>query len=1072
VAVCPSCDSANPDANAFCGQCGAALAVELCPSCGSASAAGQRFCGQCGTAIGGAGANMPGAPLEERKLATVVFADVVGFTSLADRIDPEIVARMVDGAFRELGEVVAAHGGTVDKFMGDSVMAVFGVPVAHDDDAERAVAAALAMRDLGGDLAFSIGVNSGEVMAGAVGRAGDVTVIGDTVNVAARLEKAAAPGEVLCGRLTVELVGSRVRFHEHQPVLLKGKREPVDVWVAESLRPADSEWTAEGPRLVGREEELGFLVAHWRRVLKERQARVLLLSGDAGSGKTRLQSELAAAACEATVIRATYPAYGVRGGARLAKDVLRQLGPADDPSVNARVRSVAGELDSSLKSIDPSDMQQEQLWAFVQLLQEKAAENPLLLMIDDMHSSDDRTLELVNEVANRLSGVSVLMVLAGRSEPADWLARFPHATSVRVAPLRRADAAMLACEFVPDLALAPEAAEFLAERAGGNPLYLRELVAMARARGLFVAAEGCYRLAAHEAIPATLQAMLAARLDALEPRQKLGLQHVAVLGEAVTEERVAQLGSPQAAAVLRSLVDAGLLHHGADGSYDTADSMLREVAYETLPRNVRGELHRRAAETATGGEERARHLDRAAEYLSNDEELALEAAEALADEGEELFRVSRHRDAVRVLERAVALGCRRPSALIALACMQGTTHHHAEALATLRLVEDDPDDPAVAIERDHTAANGVAFDDPAWAAPLLESVAKRWHEVGNTVKEAWANSNAGVCYFNLSRMSESVAALERGLALFEQLGDESGVLATTSFLCIVKPTDHRVPAWLARALEFADATGDRGRQMSTLSTLTWNHFFRSLCGGPSDVAAAEGFARRLADLSEDLGIFDIAIQAWSLLVVMARLSGRIDEAAIRANDLQRVLGAFHSGEPWLGWAASYSVAVAQGATGATPPFPPASSTDPVAAMAALIIEVELILAGRAVDALERMERPNRPDLGVMSDLPGVFDAIALMLVGRQAEATPLIDRAYDAAGRLEATTAMTVAQALRAELAGDASLLPPLAVAGCSLADVIVLRAHAACGKADVEPALRAAALALGAPGLAGLAVR
>ena len=149
----------------------------------------------------------PPEAVQERKLATVLFADVVGFTSLAERTDPEIVARMVDAAFRQLGAVVVEHGGTIDKYMGDSLMAVFGVPVSHDDDAERAVAAALAMRQIGGDLVFAIGVNSGEVMATDIGRAGDATVIGDTVNVAARLEKAAGPGEVLCGALTTELAG-------------------------------------------------------------------------------------------------------------------------------------------------------------------------------------------------------------------------------------------------------------------------------------------------------------------------------------------------------------------------------------------------------------------------------------------------------------------------------------------------------------------------------------------------------------------------------------------------------------------------------------------------------------------------------------------------------------------------------------------------------------------------------------------------------------------------------------------------------------------------------------------------
>ena len=393
---------------------------------------------------------------------------------------------------------------------------------------------------------------------------------------------------------------------------------------------------------------------------------MLVLSGDAGSGKTRMLAELGElAACSGAVIRATYPGYGVMGGARLAKDIGTQLGPADDADVNARMRSLAGELDPSLKTINPEGMHQEQLWAYLRILQDKSSNQPLLLAIDDMHHCDERTLELLGDIASRLGDVPLLLVLAGRSEPGEWMSRFPEATSVRLAPLGRSDAAALAGALVGNTPLAPEAAEFLAERASGNPLYLRELVAMARARSLFVEEDGCYRLAAYEAIPATLHAVLAARLDALDPRLKLGLQHVAILGEAATPERIAALGSARAEAMVRSLVDAGLLRRTGDGSYETADPLLREVAYETLPRNVRGELHRQAAATSARGDERARHLDRAAEYLVADEALAREAAEALADEGEHLAELSRHRDAIRLLERAVAFGCRRPSALFA-----------------------------------------------------------------------------------------------------------------------------------------------------------------------------------------------------------------------------------------------------------------------------------------------------------------------------------------------------------------------------------------------------------------------
>ena len=294
VDLCPSCGAPNPDGFQFCGHCGAALPVVGCPSCGAAIADGQRFCGRCGAGLDGVAARPAAPAVEERKLATVLFADVVGFTSLAERTDPEIVARLVDSAFHELGEIVAEHGGTVDKYMGDSLLAVFGVPIAHDDDAERAVAAAMAMRHLGGDLVFSIGVNSGEVLATAIGVGGAMTVIGDTVNVAARLEKAAGPGEVLCGRLTTELVGRRIAFRARQPVLLKGKQEPVEVWEALSLTPLDVEPNAPSPPLVGRDDELAFLEAQWRRVCRDRQPQVVVVCGDAGSGKTRVTAELAA----------------------------------------------------------------------------------------------------------------------------------------------------------------------------------------------------------------------------------------------------------------------------------------------------------------------------------------------------------------------------------------------------------------------------------------------------------------------------------------------------------------------------------------------------------------------------------------------------------------------------------------------------------------------------------------------------------------------------------------------------------------------------------------------------------
>jgi len=1003
--------------------------------------------------------------VEERKLATVLFADVVGFTSLSERTDPELVARMVDTAFRDLGEVVADHGGTVDKYMGDSVMAVFGVPVAHDDDAERAVAAGLAMRRLGGDLVFAIGINSGEVMSTSVGR-GDMTVIGDTVNVAARLEKAASPGEVLCGRLTAELAAERVNFRERQPVLLKGKSEPVEVWEAVSLRLHGAEPVDAEPPLIGREDELAFLESQWKRVVRDKQTHFVVVCGEAGAGKSRLLNELTrTVSADGVVVRTVYPAYGAMGGARVAAEIIAQLGPADDPDVNARVRSVAGEVDESLTSIDPAGIRQEQLWAFGRLLKEKVRERPLLIVIDDMHRADDRTLEILGELSSRLSGLPLLTVLGGRTEPGEWLARFNTATTVRLGPLGPVHAAELADEFVKDKPLSADASSFMVELAGGNPLYLRELVSMARSRNMLVDEGTCYTVSAHSGIPATLQALLAARLDALDPLQKLALQHAALLGEA-TAEQIAALGV-QDPVVLASLVDARLLRQNPGGRYQAVDSLLREVAYEMLPRNARGELHRRAADVVQKPEDRARHLERAAKFLPDDQVVAMEAAGALAAAGREFMNSSRHIDAMRLLERAVELGLRETAILLDLARVQTMCGKEEEAFATLSLVPDDPADPAVAVERDHTAANVKVFTDPSWSLPRLKESARQWEELGNTSKQAWALANAGVAYFYLSRMHEAAADLERSLELFESIGDQSGAVSASSFLCLAKPTDPRVPIWLAEALEFADRAGDRTKQITTLATLTWKHFFRSLGGSASEMAEAEQFGRRLAVLAEELGANDMAIHGWALLAVMARHSGRLDEAVGHVAALQRVSMGEHPNDPWLSWAASFEVAVATGASGAAPPFPPDTSPDPVVAMAGLLIETELTVAGRVDEALARFENVGPPNLeGPLAEVSGVVYGMALVFGGDPEEARPWLKRAAEAAEALDAGPAALAAKALTAELDRDRSGLPHWSANPESLSEALVLRAHAACGDAAATDSLRRAAKALAMPGL------
>ncbi|MGH9307064.1 MAG: adenylate/guanylate cyclase domain-containing protein [Acidimicrobiales bacterium] len=1070
--VCPTCSTPNPAGFRFCGQCATPLDLATCPYCGASNPGGQGFCGQCGKGLDKMASAAPLVALEERKLATVLFADVVGFTSLAERTDPEEVARLVDVAFRRLAQVVSDHGGTVDKYMGDSVLAVFGVPVAHDEDAERAVAAGLAMRELGGDLAFSIGINSGEVMATAVGGTGEVTVIGDTVNVAARLEKAAGAGEVLCGKLTAQLAGRRVIFRERQALVLKGKREPVEVWEAAALRQAGSDTggdnDAESPVLVGRQDELAFLEAQWRRVHRDGRTQLVLVCGDAGSGKTRLIDELVGlVGSDAMLVRSSFPAYGPMGGGRVAADIFRQLGPSGDQEVDARVLSISGEMDPSLSSIDPAGIAGEQLWAFGRLLQKKSQGRPVLIVIDDVHLGGDHALELLSSLMGRLRDVGLLVILAGRTDPAGWLNWFPGASTVSLEPLSRNDAVTLAEAFVGEGRLPPDVAGFLAERASGNPLYLRELIATARAQGSLVADGGSYRLRSDATVPPTLRALLAARLDALEANQKGVLQRVALLGEAATSDQVASLGVSDPIPALRDLVAGGLIHQGSGAGHEIKDPLLREVAYETLPRSVRGGLHHQAAVVVDSPEERVRHFDLAAFYLPHDQGVTDEAARVLAQAGEIMARASRNQEAIRLLERAVELGCDEPRFLLALAKTQALVERAGDALATLAHIPDDPDDPAIGLERDHVAANVEVFTDPAQAAGALVKIADRWHELGQTGQEAWAHSNAGVALFNLSRMDEASTELEKGIDLFRQAGDETGAVASSSFLCLARPTDHRVPGWLADALALADAAGDRSKQLTSLVTLTWHHYIRSFCGGVSDTDQAEGFGRRLADLAHELGSAEMAVHGWSLLSIMARNTGRLGLAVDHAAAAEKASANRGNRDPWLAWAASFAATVAAGATGAAPPFPPETSLDPVVIMAGVVIEAELTLAGRLEEALSRFEVTRHWTLlGPISHLYKLHYALALVLAGRGEDAVPWLREAAEAARALGAGSAGSAAEALLAEITGDRATLPPPPQIAGGLADALIVRTHARWGDEAAAATLVRLARTMAMPGL------
>jgi class 3 adenylate cyclase/tetratricopeptide (TPR) repeat protein len=1096
--TCAACGTANPEGFRFCGVCGTPLGEVRCGSCGVLAPPGHRFCGQCGASLLPAAAATaspvpawPGGAVaapttslaalavpDERKLATVLFADVVGFTSLSEGTDPEVVARTVDAAFRRMAEVVVEHGGTVDKYLGDCLMAVFGVPQAHDDDAERAVAAGLTMGALGADLAFSIGINSGEVMVTAVGREGEVTVIGDTVNVAARLEKAAGPGEVLIGRLTRQLAADRIVTRERQPVVLKGKRDPVEVWEAIDVVQAEQRTsTSAQPPFVGREDELAFLRSQWRRCVRDRRSGVVLLCGEAGLGKTRLIDELAGeltgagpgAEAEPMIIRAVFPAYGSLGGRRLAAQIVGQLGPSGDPEVNSRAASLADpeSAQAGFKSVDSQTMEQELLWAFRRLVEEKAGQRPLLVVIDDIHRAEDATLNRIGELVAGVADVPLLVVLGGRPAPRDWLDCFRLATTVHLEPLSPGESATLV-EMLARGALPPATVAALAVRGGGNPLHLRELVTTVKGHpGDPFGGIG---------LPPTLQAVLAARLDALPPLYKQCLQNVAVLGELVTDDQVAALGTDRPAEALAALVSMGLLRHHRDGTYEVADPLMREVAYETLPRQLRGEQHRRAADVVPSALDRARHLDRAAGYLPNDAPLAAEAATALAAEALQLLDANRPVEGAPLLQRAVELGHDRPHDIVRLARALSDTSSIDEALATLERLPEDSGDPVLDADRIHARGAAQIFRDAAAALVDLEEATKRWADLGLPRNEAWAHANRGVALFFVGRSGDAERELRTALEQFAPLKDRSGQIAVYRFWSLLRPDDPRVVGWLDEALRYAEELGDRTGQLNSLNALSWNQYFRLRLGGPDDIAPVGELVHRMIQLAEELGSPELHAYSLAIMADMARLAGQLDEAADSASRLKELLkGDSTSPVVFLSSVVSYAVGRARGQSAELPTLP--DSPDPIVSLATAILIQELVLQGE-FDAARQFSRQLavRPPLQTLERLTaGLLRGLVDLLDGDPDAARPPVTELVETARRVEAIPALAIGLAMLAEVAvrvdgdrdaADALLAELKDHAPGGLAEAMVQRAGAVLGRPGAADALRLSARRLAAPAL------
>src|SRR5438477_12785652 len=433
-----------------------------------------------------------------RKVVTVLFCDVVGSTALGESVDPEVLEGRLARYFERMKGIVDSHGGTVEKFIGDAVMAVFGVPVTHEDDALRACRAATEMRDALPEVGLEgrIGLNAGEGMDGS--EEGDAT--GGAVNVGAGLEQAAEPGEVLMGAKTVGLVNAAVEVGAERWLELKGKSEPVAAYPLVAVREAEER--SHASRFVGRERELRQLADVFERARTGLRCEMVTVVGDPGVGKSRLVAE-ALAEIDARVVRGRCVSYGEGITYWPVVEVVKQLNalPSEDLAAKA-IRSLLGEGEV----VAGSD---EIAWAFRKLLEEQA---PLVVCFDDIQWGEETFLDLVESAMLLSTGGPLLLMCMARPELLDRRPNWP--TALRLAPLPEEDAVVLVGD-----AVSAEVREQVVRAAGGNPLFLTEMVALSEESGGDVE------------VPPTLRALLAARLDQLGESERLVLERGAVEGE-------------------------------------------------------------------------------------------------------------------------------------------------------------------------------------------------------------------------------------------------------------------------------------------------------------------------------------------------------------------------------------------------------------------------------------------------------------------------------------------------------------------------------------------------------------
>ena len=821
-----------------------------------------------------------------RKTVSILFCDLAGSTELGERLDPESLRGLMARWFGAMCQPVDRHGGTVEKFIGDALMAVFGVPQVHEDDALRAVRAAVEMQErlarLNEELVaearpllqMRIGITSGEVFT-----SDDATtlVTGDAVNTAKRLEEAAEPGEILIGGATRILVANATELEAAEPVAAKGKSKPVEAWrVLGTIAGAAPFARRLDAPLVGRARELAFLRDELAAAERERSCRLVTVYGAAGIGKSRLAAELLAEARDRVgVLTARCLPYGDGITFLALSELVRSLG-----GERAMIESVEAEPDGTLivervsgalGSDAPPTSIEETFWAIRRLFETLARERPLVVCLEDVHWAQPMFLDLLEYVAGWSHDAPIVLLCLARPELLDDRPRW-GGVALPLEPLTEVESQRLLDELAAEWPMTPESRAQIAEGAEGNPLFLEQMVAMLSDRGTLP-----------REVPPTIQALLAARLDRLEPFERSVLERAAVVGKEFWRGAVLELSPDDeradVSAVLLSLVRKELVRPeqsaltGEDG-FRFRHALIRDATYVAMPKSMRGALHERFAgwlEAHEGeGELVGYHLEQAARYHA---ELGI-ADEALAERAGDLLGEAGRRAAARG-DAAAALALLRRS-LALLPPQHGSRVELLRELSTALWLTGDVDASELALSESIEAARAAGDARMEWYGRLEEAARN-------------ATTRGGT--------EALVATAERAVEVFTELGDDLGLARAWRRLGLVAHTERRfahAAAAFERALAHAEASGDEQERARSADALC-----SALLFGPACVDEAVERADRIV-ASAGSNVVLRAHVSTSLAGLLA-MRGDFDRARALYRDAGAVYDDLGLRLPKIGW---------------------------------------------------------------------------------------------------------------------------------------------------------------------------